>query len=558
MVRFAPKVGTGGSANVTITRTTTTPLVGAASFLLAKDAANRQGQGWSYDFTIDLANRAKVLQISFDYLVNSGTFVAGATGSNSDVTVWIYDVTNAVVIQPSNIKLFSNNASISDKFQASFQTASNSSSYRLIIHVTSTSASAYTLEVDSVSVSPSDYVFGTPVTDWQSYTPTFQGFGTPTNVEMRWRRVGDNVEIQGRFTSGTTTAVEARVGLPTGLTSSSSKISTIQQTGTVGFAVSAGYYLTLMEPSKTYFTIGLQVSSAGLTKLNASSIITSGNILSFTASIPIEGWSSSVQTSDSADTRVVDFVGSVGTGQVLTGGTTNVTFTSVKDSHGVWTGSTYVVPVPGDYVVSGTLLTNAAMTPYIYRNGTWVNNATWTTASATVIGGGSVIIPNCVAGDTLSLRSTQNGTVQAGYLCIQRISGPSAIAASETVAAKYSGAVSAAVSTTAPFQWNTKQHDTHNAVTTGASWRFTAPIAGIYRVSATAAITAGPQDIAVYKNGTITPSTLFGANGTYSLSGSVSIQLLAGDYIDVRPTASSYTAVAGTNYSISIEKVGNY
>jgi hypothetical protein len=126
------------------------------------------------------------------------------------------------------------------------------------------------------------------------------------------------------------------------------------------------------------------------------------------------------------------------------------------------------------------------------------------------------------------------------------------------VAAKYSGAVSAAVSTTAPFQWTTKQHDTHNAVTTGASWRFTAPIAGIYRVSATAAITAGPQDIAVYKNGTITPSTLFGANGTYSLSGSVSIQLLAGDYIDVRPTASSYTAVAGTNYSISIEKVGNY
>jgi hypothetical protein len=575
MVRFAPKVGTGGSANVTITRTTTTPLVGAASFLLAKDAANRQGQGWSYDFTIDLANRAKVLQISFDYLVNSGTFVAGATGSNSDVTVWIYDVTNAVVIQPSNIKLFSNNASISDKFQASFQTASNSSSYRLIIHVTSTSASAYTLEVDSVSVSPSDYVFGTPVTDWQSYTPTFQGFGTPTNVEMRWRRVGDNVEIQGRFTSGTTTAVEARVGLPTGLTSSSSKISTIQQTGTVGFAVNSGYYLTLMEPSKTYFTIGIQVSSAGLTKLNASSIITSGNILSFTASIPIEGWSSSVQTSDSADTRVVAARATKSADQsIVTTATTAVTWnTYTIDTHGGFSGNTYTIPVSGVYKVAITVdafnITSGAsgyINIYIQRNGSNLQGQYYY-----VSGTGDSIQTNSglfqfVAGDQITFAvnspdGNYNLRATATFCTVERLSGPSAIAASETVAASYWASANGTATSTSPINFDSKEFDSHGAVTTGAAWKFTAPISGTYQVNAFGLATAANLTMFIYKNGSNYKYFSQVATAGYGATGATMIRLNAGDYIDIRPP-SAFTMYGGTLTSgnachVSISRVGN-
>ena len=60
-----PVDGTGGSANVTWTRTTTNPLAGDGS-VLTKDAVNRQGQGVSYDFTIDRADRNKQLAIEFD------------------------------------------------------------------------------------------------------------------------------------------------------------------------------------------------------------------------------------------------------------------------------------------------------------------------------------------------------------------------------------------------------------------------------------------------------------------------------------------------------------
>jgi len=149
-----PVDGTGGSPTVTTSMTTSTPLDGAKSFLLTKPASNVQGQGWSVPFTVDPAYRAKSLKISVDYIVNSGTFVAGGTSTESDIIWYIYDVTNSQLIEPSNIKMFSNNSSISDKFEATFQSSSTGSSYRLIAHVQSVSALAYELKVDNITVSP--------------------------------------------------------------------------------------------------------------------------------------------------------------------------------------------------------------------------------------------------------------------------------------------------------------------------------------------------------------------------------------------------------------------
>ena len=31
------------------------------------------------------------------------------------------------------------------------------------------------------------------ITSWQAYTPTLEGFGTPTNINFKWRQVGQNV-----------------------------------------------------------------------------------------------------------------------------------------------------------------------------------------------------------------------------------------------------------------------------------------------------------------------------------------------------------------------------
>ena len=52
-----PVNGTGGSANITLARSTSNPLRGSGSFLLTKDAVNRQGNGVSTDFSIERADR---------------------------------------------------------------------------------------------------------------------------------------------------------------------------------------------------------------------------------------------------------------------------------------------------------------------------------------------------------------------------------------------------------------------------------------------------------------------------------------------------------------------
>jgi hypothetical protein len=132
------------------------------------------------------------------------------------------------------------------------------------------------------------------ITAWQGYTPTFTGFGTPSAVEFEWRQVGENVEVRGKFTSGTTTATEARISLPNGYSSAGTGIiPSIQNAGTVAyssFGASVFGYYALIEPSVSYLTVGRQTSTTGsLTKANGDALANSGQLLSFNASIPVSG-----------------------------------------------------------------------------------------------------------------------------------------------------------------------------------------------------------------------------------------------------------------------------
>lgn len=52
------------------------------------------------------------------------------------------------------------------------------------------------------------------ISEWQAYTPTLTGFGTPTGVSFFWRQVGDSIDIWGTFTSGTPSGATALITLP--------------------------------------------------------------------------------------------------------------------------------------------------------------------------------------------------------------------------------------------------------------------------------------------------------------------------------------------------------
>jgi hypothetical protein len=116
-----------------------------------------------------------------------------------------------------------------------------------------------------------------------------------------------------------------------------------------------------------------------------------------------------------------------------------------------------------------------------------------------------------------------------------------------------------------------KEIDTHGAVTTGAAWKFTAPISGTYCVSAkilfnsAASATSSSYLVALYKGGNLV-GELGRVNGTggvnfFGPSGSRNIFLLAGESIDVRTlqdsggTRSLYPFVEYNH--ISIHRIGN-
>lgn len=146
----SPINGTGGVVTgVTLTRNTTTPLAGVASFDLGKDANNRQGQGVSTDFAIQSLDRGRQIQISFAYESLSGMVF----GSNSDIQVFIYDITNAILVPVIPRHTLAGPLSTINFFVGTFTADATSVDYRLIFHIATTNAVAWDFLYDNVVVS---------------------------------------------------------------------------------------------------------------------------------------------------------------------------------------------------------------------------------------------------------------------------------------------------------------------------------------------------------------------------------------------------------------------
>lgn len=187
-----PVDGIGGSVNPNVTFATTTiaALRGAKSAVLSKDAANRQGHGVSYDFQIDLADTNKSLTLKMD-VASSSNYQAGF------VTAYIYDKTanNLVSAIPAAV-------SSQGLFLASFA-ATNSTQYRLILHIASADTTAWTLKIDSVEAGQPDFITGYAGSDWVDFPMILNTHlnSPPTKGgvvfdQAQWRRDGQDMLIR--------------------------------------------------------------------------------------------------------------------------------------------------------------------------------------------------------------------------------------------------------------------------------------------------------------------------------------------------------------------------
>lgn len=277
----SPVDGTGGSPNVTFAASSSSPLRGVYSGLFTKDAANRQGQGTSVDFTLDNAEKGELFSFRFDAEASSAF-------ANGDVRVYVYDVTNAALL-PGYFPVSPGSSEVQGYFLAT-----TSTSYRFILHVASTNASAWTLKIDNVKIGPFEYLSGPTISDYiaaDTSLITTQGFGTPTWNFYHYKIVGDMIHVNFEFTSGTATAVEARVGLPSGLTA---KINTsVWPSGYLYNNNGGSPVLVGAESNNAYVTFNDPANFA--TKFNGTSVATSGWVLSAKFCVPVNQYSANTQ-----------------------------------------------------------------------------------------------------------------------------------------------------------------------------------------------------------------------------------------------------------------------
>jgi hypothetical protein len=561
-----PVDGIGGSASITWSQNTSSPLSGDSDLRLVKSGStNRQGDGVSIPFTIANRHLGKVLQITFDMELISGTYASG------DLRISIIQDPSGtpVVLEPVGTSLELGIANQRIREIATFQTHISITSYRLCIHVSSTSASAYTVDFANFKVWEPTQSIGSIITDWTVYTPTPFGM-TLTSSNLQWRRVGSNAEIRGRIVTNVVSSATS-ISLPNGLVANTGNASpTSIGTGSRAIASEASTWVlyAINNDSKIYNGgyIGFTSTNDPFVNINA---LASGNEYTVLASVPIAGWGSSVaMSSDSGDGRNISATvqGTLNTGASTS---TNLTWNSVTilyDTHGSFNATTgYTAPVSGYYQFNGYFNTDSS-------NGqswsAWVSGSNRQSCGLSV--NGFVLVSGTVfllSGQNLTFRPNSGSvsSVSSGnYFTINRISaGSQVIASSEFVACSYYATSNTPqTSLTVTLKLPIRIYDTHGAWGT-ATGQFTAPISGKYRVTLIGSL-GGGQPVRLFKQNVsyCWIGNVENHSGTFTTS--CDVDLLAGNVIDIRTSNGPITATAWTGGTlgdnsvtvISISRIG--
>ena len=459
--------GTGGVvSNITFAQSTTSPLAGTASFLLSR-TAGALGRGVSVDFDISEAYKARVLQISFDYRVASGTFTAGTATTDSDVVIYVVDRTNGTVIQPTTFRLFSNSTTIATQFISNFQTASNSTAYRLCFHIPNGTTTAFGLQFDNVTVEPSKYVYGTPITDWQAYTPT-GSWTTNTTYSGMYRRVGSDIEARFALSlAGAPNNANLTVNAPSGITLDTAKVATAGF-GPIGYAeggiAGAGYNMQVITSSSTAVNVIFpNATNDAQSQLSTTlpAVWGSGSTINGYYTMPVVGWVSNVQTSDLNSGREISASYERSTTQSFTSGTaaTIIYDTRRYDYGGGMNTSNgrYTIIEAGRYSMQASFFWtaasftagNALQLRFVRRNaaGTAIEDKYKQNKTVEVTGTREYSMEahhdfDCNAGDTLEVLAFQNAgaarttIANINQVSYRKIAGPTTITATETVACR--------------------------------------------------------------------------------------------------------------------------
>lgn len=563
----SPTVGSGFDPGLTFTTISGSPLSGVYSGAYVNANPAVAGDCLISDaFYIDPSDQAKVLSLSCNYKAYSGAANMSFAGNNTGTfAVGLWDVTNSQWLGVTGAFGFDQATGVG-KWTGTAQTNYNTSQLRFVLYTANSTSGACTLEVDDFVCTPQVITQGTPVTDPVNYTPTIGGAGTTSSMDLKWERIGPNIHIYGAFQTGTPTATTATLPLPSGLTAgvTSGLVRGQWWRDDAGAGnVKRGTFVVTVGSSALDFSVDTySLADSPATTYTGSLLWAAAQFVYVDVTLPVTGWSAQTQMSSDASTAPMEAKVYLSGNVTSSGSAWTIPFDSVVyDTAGVFNTGTggYKVPKPGYWEVSLTSNLAGGNTGSfeVYKNGSPISDGPthailFYQGTANNVMSGSIKV-KCSAGDILTVVATGTGAniIATGtFATFSQSLGPSQIAASEKIRAKYTVSVTSIVSSPSqPFNYDQKIYDTHGAVTASApgtgNWKFTAPRADWYKVFATN-YSGGNTCIDIYKNGTPVEHIGYINASLGPDTGATEIYLLAGEYIDIRFDSSQSTG--GTSY----------
>jgi hypothetical protein len=246
-----PVNGTGGAESniASIARDTDSGdlISQTGTWRLSKDvAANGQGEGWAYDFSLKTKSDlfSSLVGLDFDYYFSASTA--------DSVVVYLYDRDTSTLITPSWVSCGGGTTSALTVTTTTCRArlawvSSTSDDYRLIFMVAATGTTAWDLYVDNIFVGGKSTSVGPTVSGWTSYTPEARGDATllvsQSSATGFWRRVGDSMEVRFfvKSTANRAGSETLRISLPTGYTLNTSALASFHVVGPAGWYTGAAY-----------------------------------------------------------------------------------------------------------------------------------------------------------------------------------------------------------------------------------------------------------------------------------------------------------------------------
>lgn len=402
---------TGGSPNVTLAINDTTPLNGNQSARLSKDAVNRQGEGMSVLVDVPEKFRGMPTIVQARYKASANIVYgnpADPVGTPGDIGVHLYDVTNSKLLTP-NVSILDGSGLIN----TGIQIPSDCEQLRLGLHIQSTSALAFDLDIDDIDIifSPNQTVSNS--SDWIDYTPVTQGLGTISSNSTQYRVDGKDLLISGKFIVGTRTASELQVNLPPGMVVDSSVGSDVRCGSASWGGSTTTSYATLMTAGDNFINMTHQ-SVNGLSPALGNAIFSDGSFVSFFCRVPIEGRTSGTVHPAAAGLNAQAVMRAYKNGGAVTANTTIASWTGkdkdTTDSFDISTGI-YTVKSPGDYLVT-VIMQNTVQSSDAVRitvNGT--QHALGVGDGNSSLDSTTTIIPDLKYGDEITVQHTGSVTL---------------------------------------------------------------------------------------------------------------------------------------------------